>query len=279
VTPYTSYLIVEDQARPTARRERLGEIEAAWTRRPGGGAESRERLRDSFAVYSNGVRGKETSGRAAGPSSGTTYLSVRPRPEAAPAADLPGVPTESSGPVPVLTLPGKALTEEETEKKLHGYTLGAARIAGKGEAGSKTADSREQRLHFAYDEVGLKEDFESIDGDVGVLMSKAVRGMKEAELEMWGGTGFALKNINKRNFYQIRGVWVDSEFTEKMPALNVQFGSNAYFKLLELKPELKDILALGDRLIVTVDGKAIFISENVENPLSVEELEKALKKA
>jgi hypothetical protein len=181
--------------------------------------------------------------------------------------------------VPVLTLPGRALTEEETEKKLHGYALGAARIARNGEAGSKPADSQEQRLHLAYDDVGLKEDFERIDGDVGVLMSKAVRGMKEAQHGSWGGGGFALRNINKRNFYQIQGVWVDSEFTEKMPALNVQFGSDAYFKLLELKPELKDILALGDRLIVTVDGKAIFISENVEDPVSAEDLEKALKKA
>jgi len=38
-------------------------------------------------------------------------------------------------------------------------------------------------------------------------------------------------------------------------------------------------LVLGDRLIVTVDGKAVFIAENVENPVSVEELEKLLKKA
>ncbi len=280
VTPYTSYLIVEDQARPTARGERLGEMAGTWSRRPRGAVEeSRERLREGFAVYSNGVRGRESAGRAAGPSSGTTYLSVRPRPERAPATDMPAVPTESSGPVPVLTLPGKALTEEETEKKLHGYTLGAARIARTDAVAGEPEDSQEQRLHFAYDEIGLKEDFKSIDGDVGVLMSKTVRGMKEAKLERWGNSAFALKNINKRNFYQIRGVWVDSEFTEKMPAINVKFGSDAYFRLLELKPELKDILTLGDRLIVTVDGKAIFISENVENPLSVEELEKQLKKA
>jgi hypothetical protein len=46
-----------------------------------------------------------------------------------------------------------------------------------------------------------------------------------------------------------------------------------------LKPEVKDILTLGERLILTVDGKAIFIAEDVKDPVSADDLEKALTKA
>jgi hypothetical protein len=156
--------------------------------------------------------------------------------------------------------------------------LAVSKIAGTVDA-SVPRKEEGAELSYTFDRIGLGDEMKSIDGDMGVLMSKAVRGLKDAKLDSYGEKAFPLRNINKRNFYNIRGVWVDSEFSEKMPSINVQFASDAYFKLLELKPELKDILTLGEKLIVTVDGKAIFISENVENPVSVEELEKLLKKA
>jgi hypothetical protein len=173
--------------------------------------------------------------------------------------------------VPVLGVAGGEAADEEV--RLRAVTKAADSLAV-GKEGAKFSNGG-----YGYAVEGLAEDFKSIDGDMGVLMSKAVGRMKEAKVEANDRAAFSLKNINKRNFYRIRGVWVDSEFTEKMQTVNVQFGSDAYFKLLELKPEVKDILTLGERLILTVDGKAIFIAEDVKDPVSADDLEKALTKA
>jgi hypothetical protein len=162
----------------------------------------------------------------------------------------------------------------EREEIARGFVNGADLIAAP-EAAGKPA----KKSSFGYAEEGLSDNFKDIDGDTGVLMSKAVGRMKEISLVARDERAFPLRNINKRNFYQIRGVWVDSEFTNKMPTINVKFGSDAYFRLLEMKPELKDILSLGDRLIVTVDGKAVFIADDVKDPVTPDQLEKSLKKA
>jgi len=287
VTPYTSYLIVEDERqiarRPvrhlgeTRLRGELGRAPAGSTGRPAVTEESR-----AGTGVASGVRG-----------AGTDYSVARDaaRRLAEPtlrhgAAALPPGATETTGAVagkrveekeeaakfvPLLGAPtGKP---DDAEKRLKAFTDAADALAWSKEGVKVTNGS------YEYAGEALAEDIKSIDGDMGVLMSKAVLGLKKAELDTYGEKAFPIRNINKRNFYRIRGVWVDSEFTEKMDTINIQFGSDTYFKLFELKPELKDILTLGDRLIVTVDGKAILISEDVKDPVSVEELEKALKKA
>jgi Ca-activated chloride channel family protein len=278
VTPYTSYLIVEDEARPTppvARRDLTGVTTygGEW-----GGRVIRLHDRSGGAAFAGSGRVADEEMRRR---ETARYLAVRPPAEEplaegvkGPATVLPPGSTESTGAVPILHGAGKS----ESEESLKSYSLAVSKIAGTVDA-SVPRKEEGAELSYTFDRIGLGDEMKSIDGDMGVLMSKAVRGLKDAKLDSYGEKAFPLRNINKRNFYNIRGVWVDSEFSEKMPSINVQFASDAYFKLLELKPELKDILTLGEKLIVTVDGKAIFISENVENPVSIEELEKLLKKA
>ncbi len=283
VTPYTSYLIVEDEPRVATGQPPVSlELRRRGERgdgRMGGGVSGADalttgRVRDVDAGSYGRAEGAERGRDAAW---GTFYAAKPVSPDArAPAGAGVAAGTgraheseEAAKAVPLLSTGGA-----DDEKRFKAYTAGVDKIAersGETKAGAQPG--------FAYSAEGLTEDFKSIDGDVGVMMSKAVRGMKEAGLDRYGNKPLPLRNINKRNFYQIRGVWVDGEFAEKMPTINVKFGSDAYFKLLELKPELKDILSLGDRLIVTVDGKAIFIAEDVKDFISVEELEKALKKA
>ena len=64
-----------------------------------------------------------------------------------------------------------------------------------------------------------------------------------------------------------------------MPKIKIRYGSDAYFKLIELKPELRDYLALGTNLILTVNGKVIIIEdvEKMDDEVKVSELEKLLK--
>lgn len=67
-----------------------------------------------------------------------------------------------------------------------------------------------------------------------------------------------------------RGVWVDEAFEGSEELLKIKWGSDAYFKLVRERPELKDVLALGERVVVvTARGKAlVFDAEKGAEALS-----------
>ncbi len=66
-----------------------------------------------------------------------------------------------------------------------------------------------------------------------------------------------VKQVGDKTFLQQGGVWLDTTFdASKMQAEAVLFGSERYFQLLRQYPEIGPYLALGDRVVVVVDGKA-----------------------
>ena len=70
----------------------------------------------------------------------------------------------------------------------------------------------------------------------------------------------ALKNVYGRNCMEIGGVWIDEGFDAKMPTLTIKAQSDAYFKLLQLHPKIKDVLTLGNHLVwVAPNGTALII--------------------
>jgi hypothetical protein len=71
-----------------------------------------------------------------------------------------------------------------------------------------------------------------------------------------GKSGEVLKTVNDRTFIFQKNVWVDTLFTEGMKVEDVIFLSDAYFKLLTDHPEIKDYLAIGERVLVVVDNIA-----------------------
>ena len=64
-----------------------------------------------------------------------------------------------------------------------------------------------------------------------------------------------------RTFFLRGGVWVDSAYdaTAGEPAV-IPFASDAYFELLSARPELGAALALGEEVLVVVDGVAYRIT-------------------
>jgi Ca-activated chloride channel family protein len=73
----------------------------------------------------------------------------------------------------------------------------------------------------------------------------------------------ALRQVAGRNCLEFGGVWIDEAFTSKMPTLAVQAQSNAYFRLLERHPEIKEVLQLGNYLVwVAPSGTALIIDAN-----------------
>jgi Ca-activated chloride channel family protein len=70
-----------------------------------------------------------------------------------------------------------------------------------------------------------------------------------------------------RQFVNFRGVWVDERFLGTEKITKVKWGSEAFFRLLRDKPELKDVFSLGQRMIVaTAKGQAVAVDveEGVE---------------
>jgi Ca-activated chloride channel family protein len=71
-----------------------------------------------------------------------------------------------------------------------------------------------------------------------------------------GKSGEVLKTVNDRTFIFQKNMWVDTLFTEGMKVQDVVFLSDDYFKLLTDHPEIKDYLAIGERVLVVVDNIA-----------------------
>ncbi len=70
----------------------------------------------------------------------------------------------------------------------------------------------------------------------------------------------AVRNVHGRNCMEIGGVWIDEGFTAKTPTLIVKAQSDAYFKLLERQPKLKEVFKLGNYLVwVAPNGTALVI--------------------
>lgn len=118
----------------------------------------------------------------------------------------------------------------------------------------------------------------AIEGEEGIRMSKKAAYLQKSRGEYQIQQMSVTKNINRRNFYKIGGVWVDSKYKKDMAKIKIRYGSKAYFKLLEIMPELKDYLALGTNLILTVNEKALCIEdvEKMEDEVKISELEELL---
>ncbi len=76
-------------------------------------------------------------------------------------------------------------------------------------------------------------------------------------------TRTASRNIQNRNVVEIGGVWIDDAFNAKLESVTIKAQSQAYFRILERHPEVKDVYQLGNYVIwVTPSGKALIIDQN-----------------
>jgi Ca-activated chloride channel family protein len=79
----------------------------------------------------------------------------------------------------------------------------------------------------------------------------------EFSRDQQGYFGSPIQNVNEKTFLLQDGVWNDTTFDpDNMTTNKVVFLSDEYFELLEEHPELGDYFALGENLIVVIDGVA-----------------------
>ncbi|MBN1917123.1 MAG: VWA domain-containing protein [Verrucomicrobia bacterium] len=107
-------------------------------------------------------------------------------------------------------------------------------------------------------------------GKEAVDISRALDTWRKADVD---GAGWAVRNIEQRNFYNVDGTWIDGGLRGGLPSLKIKFGSDAYFALLTWRPGLKPFLALGDRLVLVVEDHVLLIGNEGEETLTKEAFE------
>ncbi|MFW6189463.1 MAG: VIT and vWA domain-containing protein [Planctomycetota bacterium] len=101
-------------------------------------------------------------------------------------------------------------------------------------------------------------------------VSEELRELKRAGALEAPAEESAVKRVAGKTFQRREGAWVDTAYGEDMEALEVKWGSDAYFALLDALPEVKDYLAIGESVVVVVEGKALRVGEEGREQMSVE---------
>ena len=76
-------------------------------------------------------------------------------------------------------------------------------------------------------------------------------------------TRTASRVVQNRNCLEVGGVWIDDGFNPKMTTVTVKAMSDAYFRILQLHPKVREVFQLGNHLVwVTPSGTALIIDQN-----------------
>jgi len=96
----------------------------------------------------------------------------------------------------------------------------------------------------------------AVSGRGAVEESKRARAQQETVLISKDKLSSAVKTVGRKTFYLREGVWTDAEFKAeaRLPETAVTFGTDDYYALLKRQPRLAEFFALGERVVVVVEG-------------------------
>jgi Ca-activated chloride channel family protein len=96
-------------------------------------------------------------------------------------------------------------------------------------------------------------------GKLGVDLSQQLNDMKNQSQQ----SQRAQRVANSRNCIELNGVWIDDQYKKETPTLKIKTMSNAYFKILEKQPKMKEVFALSQNVVwITPNGTALVIDPN-----------------
>jgi len=114
-----------------------------------------------------------------------------------------------------------------------------------------------------------------LGGGVGAAPVQAAQDQQqlraaESVIALQGEAAAQIRAVGVKTFVQRNGVWTDAEYDpSKMKTIQVGFGSDDYFKLIAARPEWGQFFALGERVIVVLDGKAYETVQGAGQPVQV----------
>lgn len=105
----------------------------------------------------------------------------------------------------------------------------------------------------------------TVSGQGAVQQSREARRMQDAvSVEEAVVTGYGdsaaattIRRVDSKTFHLREGVWTDADYRAEsgLPVTTVRFGSDEYFALVQRTPALARYLALGERVVVVLDGR------------------------
>jgi Ca-activated chloride channel homolog len=103
---------------------------------------------------------------------------------------------------------------------------------------------------------------------------RAATNLAAADEADYSGATTATRRVGTRTFMMRGATWVDSRRTDSTKVVKVKAFSDAYFKIMDAIPELREVFALGDKVIVSGREIAFEIGANGTESMSDAELKK-----
>ncbi|MFQ5865648.1 MAG: VIT domain-containing protein [bacterium] len=109
-------------------------------------------------------------------------------------------------------------------------------------------------------------------GKKAVAYSRTLRKLREAEAADLINSRI-IRHVWGRNFILDKnGYWTDFEFDTGQKITHIKYGSEVYFQLLKLYPEIRKFFSLGEKVIFKFKGKFINVGDRGIENLTEEEL-------
>lgn len=96
-------------------------------------------------------------------------------------------------------------------------------------------------------------------GKLGVDLAEASNELRSQDRL----TQTASRAVNGRNCVEVGGVWIDDKFQAKTNLVAVKAQSDAYFRILEKQPKMRDVFRLGNYVVwIAPNGSALVVDQN-----------------
>ncbi len=109
-------------------------------------------------------------------------------------------------------------------------------------------------------------------GADAVELSKSIREMKERKVASDEQVATSIKIVKDRRFRFQDGYWTETSVKDEMQGLKIKYLSDAYFNLLKAFPDIKDYVAIGEKVKLLINDKLVIIGEEGEESMSEEKL-------
>ena len=131
------------------------------------------------------------------------------------------------------------------------------------------------RIAREEDGAAAKKSLQAASGKDAFELARSVRKFKESQsvaddAEKEGAR--IIKHVGPRTFVLVEGVWTDASYRPGMATVKIRYAGGAYFKLLDAKPEWKEIFLLGDKVVFVVGDKCIAVGDEGVEDLTAEQI-------
>jgi len=131
------------------------------------------------------------------------------------------------------------------------------------------------RLPAAASAIGAAQT-SPVHGKAAVERSKALYDLKQSE--QLGSAQYFIRQLGTKTFTLQNGWWIDDVATTAKKSVRVKYLSDAYFRLLEVNPDLKTYFVLGEQVKVVVNDILLEIGPEGKETLEQAELDLFQKK-